>query len=43
MVQNTTSYREKSNKYEANFSSINSANMYVDDDAFQWAKPIIVL
>ena len=27
--QKTTSYREKSNRYEANLSSINSANMYV--------------
>ena len=43
VVQNTTSYREKSNKYEANLSSINSAICMFDDDAFQWAKPFIAL
>ena len=29
VVQNTISYRENSNKYQVNLSSVNSANMYV--------------
>ena len=29
VVQNTISYRENSDKYQANLSSVNNANMYV--------------
>ena len=39
VVQNKISYKVKSNKDEANLSSMNSASIF-DDDSFQWAKPI---